>query len=109
MKGSAFEIPPPGAGLKTVTCAVPVVATSLAGMDAWSCVALTKVVVRSAPFQRTTEDEMKLLPVTVRVKAGPPAVALLGERELRMGVGSAGVATGVFISVWISAWERARL
>jgi hypothetical protein len=29
-KGNEFELPPPGAGLKTVTAAVPAAATSLA-------------------------------------------------------------------------------
>jgi len=36
------------------------------------------VVVRGEPFQFTTEPETKLVPVTARVKAAPPAVALEG-------------------------------
>jgi hypothetical protein len=36
------------------------------------------------------EEEMKLEPETVTVRAGPPAVAVLGVRELREGVGLAG-------------------
>jgi hypothetical protein len=36
------------------------------------------------------EEEMKLEPETVTVRAGPPAVAVLGVRELRDGVGLLG-------------------
>jgi hypothetical protein len=52
-----------------------------------SWVALTKVVVRSAPFQRTTDPTTKLLPVTVSVKSAPPEGMLVGESVLRAGVG----------------------
>jgi len=36
VKVAVLDVPPPGAGLKTVTFAVPAVATSLAGMAAVS-------------------------------------------------------------------------
>ena len=52
------DVPPPGVGLKTVTPAVPVAAMSLARIWARSWMLLTNVVVRSVPFQRTTDDEM---------------------------------------------------
>ncbi len=42
---------------------------------------------RSAPFQRTTELEMKFVPVTVRVNAAPPAVTLDGEIAAMEGTG----------------------
>ena len=61
------EIPPPGAGANTVTCATPSDATSAAGIVAVSWPALTYVVGRSAPFQRTIDDEAKLPPFTVSV------------------------------------------
>ena len=48
---------------------------------------LTNVVVRSPAFHRTTDDVMKFVPVTVSVKAAPPATKLLGDSELRVGVG----------------------
>src|SRR5689334_24126003 len=48
----AFEVPPPGVGLKTVTENVPAVAASVAGMAAVTCVGDTYVVVRFAPSQR---------------------------------------------------------
>src|SRR6266404_1726106 len=83
----ALEAPPPGVGLKTVTGAVPAVATSFARICAWSWVLLTKVVVRLAPFQRTTDELLKFVPVAVSVNAPLPATALVGEIELSVGAG----------------------
>src|SRR5258705_498422 len=83
----ALEVPPPGVREKTVTEAVPAVAMSAAVMAAVSWVLLTKVVVRLAPFQRTTELLTKLVPVAVRVKAAAPAVALVGVTEVSVGAG----------------------
>ena len=82
-----LEAPPPGAGLNTVILAVPALAISAAGICAVSWVLLTKVVVRSAPFQRTTELLMKFVPLTVNVNAAPPAVSELGLTLLMVGVG----------------------
>src|SRR6058998_606164 len=81
----ALDRPPPGAGLNTVRLALPCAATSLAGMLAASLEPLTKDVVRSAPFHRTVEPRPKPVPLTVRVKAAAPGVALAGESELRTG------------------------
>ena len=72
VNGSALDVPPTGAGLTTVTLAVPFAPMSLAGMTAWSCPLLTKVVARAAPFQRIWEPFTKWLPLTVRVKPAPP-------------------------------------
>ena len=83
----AADVPPPGAGFNTVTCAVPAVATSAAAMDAVRRVALTKLVLRLAPFQRTVEPAMKFEPSTVRVKPALPAVALAGAIEDSSGNG----------------------
>jgi hypothetical protein len=58
---------------------------SLAGIAAVSRVGFTKVVARAAPFHCTVEPETKLLPLTVKVNAEPPADALLGESELIVG------------------------
>ena len=74
VKDTAVEVPPPGAGDCTVTCVVPLDATSLAATDARSCVALTKVVGFSAPFQRIIDEAMKPPPFTTSVNAGAPAV-----------------------------------
>ena len=87
LKVRAAEMPPPGAGVTTVTWAVPAVAISAAEMAAVSWVVLTKVVVRVVPFQLITEAVTKLLPVTVKVNPAPPAVALVGERVLSTGTG----------------------
>jgi antibiotic biosynthesis monooxygenase (ABM) superfamily enzyme len=83
----AFEVPPPGVGFTTVTCAVPLVATSAAGTTAVSCVEETKVVVRAEPFQFTFDVEMKFVPFTVRVNWALPAVVELGLIEVVVGAG----------------------
>src|SRR5262249_28233955 len=49
------ELPPPGAGFETDTCTVADAATSVAVIEALSCVALTNVVVRLAPFHIPVE------------------------------------------------------
>src|SRR5258708_7171592 len=90
----AAEVPPPGAGVTTVTDAIAAVARSEAGMAAVSWVALTKVVVRAAPFQRTPEALTKLLPFTVSVNAAPPTLALEGESDVSDGAGV------VIVNVW---------
>ena len=85
------EVPPPGAGLKTMTAAVPVEARALAGISVLSVEPLTNVVVPiTAPFQRTVELEMKLDPVSVSVTAGLPTVAELGEMLDKPGTGFCG-------------------
>ena len=73
--------------MKTVTLTVPAVTMSEAGIEAVSRVALTKVVVRLEPPHFTTEPFTKLVPVTVRVKADPPAVVEEGLRPPIVGVG----------------------
>ena len=81
------DVPPPGAGFVTVTVAVPAVAISAAAIAAVNCVALTNMVVLAAPLNFTTDADTKPVPFTVRVKAAPPAVALVGEREVAVGAG----------------------
>jgi hypothetical protein len=81
------DVPPPGAGLVTITVAVPAVAISAAVIAAVNCVALTNVVVLATPLNFTTEVDTNPVPLTVRVKAAPPAVALVGEREVAVGAG----------------------
>src|SRR5215472_5297791 len=102
MKVEAFDRPPPGEGLKTVTVTVPAAAKSAAVMWACSRVLLTMVVVRLAPFHSTVEAGTKLLPCTVSVKGNAPAGALLGETAVTAGAGfgvGAGVGAGVGVGV----------
>ena len=87
VKDRVPDVPPPGAGLVTVTVAVPAVAMSAAVIAAVSCVALANVVVLAAPLNFTSDVDTKPVPLTVRVKAAPPAVALVGEREVSVGTG----------------------
>ncbi len=87
VKVRAFEVPPPGAGFETVTCAEPVLAISVEGIAAVTFVPLTKVVVRLLPFQCACKPEIKPAPVSVNVKSGPPAAVLEGDRETRVGTG----------------------
>jgi hypothetical protein len=87
VNASTFDVPPPGAGVDTVTCGEPAVAMSVAEIIAWSRVAFTKVVGRPAPFHWTTDAGAKSVPVTVNVKPGPPAFALDGDSMPRMGAG----------------------
>ena len=84
-----FEVPPPGDGLRTMTAALPALAMSVAEIDAVSWLALTNVVERFEPFQRTMDVEMKLLPLTVSVKPVPPAVAEVGLMLVMLGTGFA--------------------
>jgi len=87
--------PPAFTGLNTTTEAVPTEAISVAGTAAVNCVALTNVVTRFAPFHCTTAVFRKLLPFTVSVNAGPPAIAEFGTSEVN-------AATGVVISKMIA-------
>src|SRR5438552_1720837 len=80
-----LDVPPPGAGVNTVTEAVPAVAMSAVVICAVSCVLLPNVVARWLPFHCTMDELMKFVPVAVRVNPAPPATALLGEIELSVG------------------------
>jgi len=88
------ETPPPGAGLLTATLFTAAVATSAAVIAAWSLLAEMNVVVRSVPLNCTTELEMKLLPVIVKVKPCTPANDELGLTDATVGVGLFSVGVG---------------
>ena len=87
VKFTEFEVPPPGEGLTTVTETVPAVAMSPADIAAVNCVPLTNVLARALPFHCTVEPETKFVPLTVSVNADPPAMALEGEAEAKVGPG----------------------
>ena len=87
-KAWAFEVPPPGAGFVTVTFTLPAAAISAAGTVAMICVLVTEegVIAGFAP-KFTVAPLTKPVPVRVSVNAGPPVVALVGERDARTGGG----------------------
>jgi hypothetical protein len=95
----AFDVPPPGPGVNTVTGIIPGLAISAAEIDALSPVTPTKVVVRVLPFHCTTEQGSKLLfwsSFTVRINAAAPASAEAGESDVIDGADS--VVGGVNVS-----------
>ena len=94
---AAAEVPPPGAGLVTVTLTIPAVAMSAAKMEAVSWVALTNTVVFAEPLKLTVAPETNPVPLTVNVKAAPPAVALVGDSEV--------IAGGGLVTVKVAAVE----
>jgi hypothetical protein len=102
-KVAAPEVPPPGAGVTTVTGTERALARSAAVIAARSWVALTNVVVRLAPFQRTREAGTKPLPLTVSVSGGLPAVALAGPRLLTLGTGERAGAVTANVAVTVVA------
>jgi hypothetical protein len=84
-KVGGAEVPPPGAGVKTLTERVP--AMPAPRNPTVSFVALTKVAERAFPFQFTTELSRKSELFTVMGTAEPLAVAPAGEIEVREGAG----------------------
>jgi hypothetical protein len=70
----------------TVTGNVPAVAIRLAGIDAVNWLGFATVVLSAVPLKLSEAPAENPVPFTVSVKAGPPAVALVGERELMAGV-----------------------
>jgi hypothetical protein len=79
-----LDVTPPDT---TVTVGLPWPVMKLPVTTAVSLVALTKVVVRAELFHWTTAPDAKPLPLTVRVNAGPPAVAELGLSDAMTGGG----------------------
>src|SRR4030065_732600 len=92
VKVTTFAVPPPGAVFTTVTLAVLATAMSAALMVAVSRVKETNVVVRVAPFQRTTDELTKPVPSTVSTKSPPPA-------GLESGLMLESVGAGLFTTV----------
>ena len=79
-KDCGFDNPPAGAGLLTVICPAPAVARSEARREALSCVVLTKVVVRLAPFHSTEAPLPNPAPLIVRLVAAAPGAAAVGTK-----------------------------
>jgi hypothetical protein len=102
-----FDVPPPGVGLITVTGGVPVLAMSVARIEAVNCVALTNVVTLATLLKFTVEVETKPDPFTVSENAGPPTIALAGESEVIAGAGFEAPVTMVGSLTVLSAFPGA--
>lgn len=87
VKFIAFEVPPPGDGVKTVTTTVSGVVRSFGMMVAVRRLLLSKSVSRGLPFHRTVDCGAKPDPLTDRVKPGAPWNALVGKIDLSDGDG----------------------
>jgi hypothetical protein len=79
VKFTAFDVPPPGAGLVTVTVGVPDEAIAATGIAPVNCVELANVVATAVPPKLTTEEDRKFVPLTVKVNAGLPARLPAGD------------------------------
>src|SRR5262249_46286813 len=75
---AAFDMPPPGAGLKTVIDSAPAIAMSVAGIFTASEVAETRSVWRFCPLTLTTYPCEKPDPFTTSTNPGPPARTVSG-------------------------------
>jgi len=77
---------PPPAGFVTVTFTVPAVAMSAAGMVATIWVLVTdEGVIAGLDPKFTVAPPIKSVPSTVKVKAGPPDVAVDGDIDETVG------------------------
>src|SRR5205814_1825261 len=83
---TAVDVAPAHVGFTTVMEAVPALAIRDADTVAVSCVEETNVVVSGVPFQFTVAPLTKLVPLTVKLNCGPPAVAQVGLSELMVGL-----------------------
>jgi hypothetical protein len=85
--------------LFTDTVAAPGDLMRMALIFAVSWVALTNVVETDEPFHRTVEFDAKPEPLTVRVKEGPPSLAVDGLRLLTAGPGGVMVNDAALLDV----------
>jgi hypothetical protein len=92
VKFAAADVPPPGAGLKTVIAAMPPSARSVAGTVALRELSAENVVAIADPFQRTVDPLTKAEPETAIESCAAPAIVVVGV-TLRM-VGTAFSACG---------------
>src|SRR5579859_1397074 len=91
---TAFDVPPPGPPVNTVTLETPGWLTSDCAMATCRCPLLTKVVARLAPFQRTVEPLIKPAPYTSSVSPLPPDSWPCGVILVMDGTGLCGEAVG---------------
>jgi len=90
VNGKAFDVPPPGAGLNTVTKAVPGELMSTEEIVATNSVGLTNVVERVRPFHLTSDVCTKLVPLTVNANVGLPTTSIFLLRLVKFGIGFGG-------------------
>lgn len=81
------DVPPPGAGVCTLIAVAPAVVISAAVTLAVSCAAFTNCVASAEVPQNTVELGRKFAPLTVMVKAAPPASAMAGVMLPKKGDG----------------------
>jgi len=79
-KNTTLDVPPPGAGLVTVTDAVLAFATSEALTKVFSSLLEMTSVALSEPFQLTTAVGANPVPLTVTMKPLLPGWALAGTK-----------------------------
>jgi hypothetical protein len=100
VKGTAFDVPPPGAGLETVTEAVLAEARAEAGTSATSWWTFTNAVLSGVPFQFTTEVGTNPVPFTVSVRPGEPGAAASGR--------SGWLTSGIGLTDWATRFAAVR-
>jgi hypothetical protein len=86
VNGSVFEAPPPGGGFSTAICRIPAVIRSFEVSVPESSVPFTSEVLRLLLFTVTTDVELNPVPVTKRSTWPEPAIAVLGESDVIVGV-----------------------
>src|SRR5690348_4565560 len=100
LKTAIFDTPPPGAGVNTVTLALPAFTISELPILTVKDELLANVVGRAAPFHNTSDLDVKLWPVTVSVKPAPPEELDDGLRAVIVGDGAlAGADNSTLISL----------
>src|SRR5262249_24915270 len=87
VKDWKFDVPPPGAGLPTVTLAFPSSARAETGTVAVNRLLLTNFVGNGAPFQNTVELLMKFVPSTGSGRSALPSGAEVEPRPVVNGTG----------------------
>src|SRR5450432_1010951 len=89
----------PFAESSTVTVATPTVVMSAVVMAACNCDAEINVVVRAPPLNCTTDEGVKFVPWTVKLKPVPPAIAEPGFRNEIAGACGLGFGAGVGVGI----------
>ncbi len=93
-------VPPPGAGLVTVTFSTPAVVVLVEATVTTSCVANCDVIENGGfPPKLAVESAVKFVPVMVRVKEAEPAKPLVGLIDVSVGTGETPVPVRATVKV----------